>query len=161
MNTKKSLLLLVLFPTLFAVSLQGMVDPEALFAAAHEGNVETINALIVKGADVNAQDETDGRTALMGAARKGYVDAIKALIAKGADVNITNNIGRTVLMIAAGNGHVGAIEALIAKGADVKAKDNRGWTALKHAAQYNEEAEEEEAEAKIPQEVLERLKPKS
>src|SRR3972149_4153974 len=76
MNTKKSLLLLVLFPTLFAVSLQGMVDPEALFAAAHEGNVETINALIVKGADVNAQDETDGRTALMGAARKGYVDAI-------------------------------------------------------------------------------------
>lgn len=40
------------------------------------------------GADVNAQDTLDGRTALMGAAHKGRDDVIELLVQYGADLGI-------------------------------------------------------------------------
>jgi hypothetical protein len=40
------------------------------------------------GADVNAQDTLDGRTALMGAAHKGRNDIIQLLVEHGADLSL-------------------------------------------------------------------------
>jgi hypothetical protein len=44
--------------------------------------------LLELGADVNAQDTLDGRTALMGAAHKGRNDVIELLVQHGADLAI-------------------------------------------------------------------------
>ena len=51
-----------------------------------EANLETVRLLLDLGADMNAQDNLDGRTALMGAAHKGRNDVIKLLVDRGADL---------------------------------------------------------------------------
>jgi ankyrin repeat protein len=57
-----------------------------------QANLEVVKLLIERGADVNAQDTLDGRTALMGAAHKGRDDVIKVLVEHGADL-ATRDIG--------------------------------------------------------------------
>jgi uncharacterized protein len=49
---------------------------------------ETVKFLLDLGADVNAQDTLDGRTALMGAAHKGRNDVIQLLVDRGADLSL-------------------------------------------------------------------------
>jgi uncharacterized protein len=49
---------------------------------------ETVKFLLDHGADVNAQDTLDGRTALMGAAHKGRDDVIQLLVDHGADLSL-------------------------------------------------------------------------
>lgn len=48
---------------------------------------ETIRLLIARGADVNARDKGDGRTALMGAAHKGDENAVRMLVTAGAKLD--------------------------------------------------------------------------
>ncbi|HEX3326269.1 MAG TPA: ankyrin repeat domain-containing protein, partial [Actinomycetota bacterium] len=49
---------------------------------------ETVKFLLDQGADVNAQDTLDGRTALMGAAHKGRPDVVQLLVDRGADLGL-------------------------------------------------------------------------
>jgi hypothetical protein len=51
-----------------------------------------VKLLLDLGADVNAKDSDDGRTALMGAAHKGRTDVIRLLVERGADL-ATRDIG--------------------------------------------------------------------
>jgi ankyrin repeat protein len=53
-----------------------------------QATYDTVKMLLDLGADVNAQDTLDGRTALMGAAHKGRNDIIQLLVAHGADLAI-------------------------------------------------------------------------
>jgi ankyrin repeat protein len=54
--------------------------------------LDAVKLLLELGADVNAQDTLDGRTALMGAAHKGRNDVIQLLVEHGADLG-TRDIG--------------------------------------------------------------------
>lgn len=49
---------------------------------------ETVKFLLDHGADVNAQDLVDRRTALMGAAHKGRNDVVQLLVDHGADLSL-------------------------------------------------------------------------
>jgi uncharacterized protein len=51
-----------------------------------ETTFEAVKLLLELGANVNAQDILDGRTALMGAAHKGRSDVIELLVQHGADL---------------------------------------------------------------------------
>jgi ankyrin repeat protein len=51
-----------------------------------EQTLEAVKMLLDLKADVNAQDDLDGRTALMGAAHKGRNDVIQVLVAHGANL---------------------------------------------------------------------------
>jgi ankyrin repeat protein len=53
-----------------------------------EQTLETVKLLLDLGADVNAQDLLDGRTALMGAAHKGRNDVVELLVQHGADLSL-------------------------------------------------------------------------
>jgi peptidoglycan/LPS O-acetylase OafA/YrhL len=66
----------------------------ALSIAAYHGNVETTEALIARGADVNARNR-DGSTALHVAAMWGKAKTADVLIENGADVNAKNRLGET------------------------------------------------------------------
>ncbi len=78
---------------------------EDLISAATRGDAVAVEALLAKGADVNAKDN-NGWSALMMAStggnipafRAGCLDAVRALLAKGADVNAKDNGGATALM---------------------------------------------------------------
>jgi ankyrin repeat protein len=53
-----------------------------------EQTLEAVKMILELGADVNAQDTLDGRTALMGAAHKGRNDVVLLLVDHGADLNL-------------------------------------------------------------------------
>jgi ankyrin repeat protein len=132
----------------------------AVNAAVFSHDNTPVEALIAKGADVNAKNKF-GMAPLSLAAMEGSSSLVKLLIAKGADVNVREQNGETPLfhfvefysadftamMISMGADvnakedeygttpmfHVGnkaVIELLIAKGADVNARDKSGETPL-------------------------------
>lgn len=63
------------------------------------GDVEMIELLLAKGADINLKS-CGGVTALMIAASDGSPEVVKMLIAKGADVNAKTDHGETALSMA-------------------------------------------------------------
>ena len=71
----------------------------ALLLASLNRRLDVLQALLARGADVNAKDNGSGLTALMSASAKGYLDVVQTLIAKGADVNAKDNSGLTALMV--------------------------------------------------------------
>ncbi|MCI5146631.1 MAG: ankyrin repeat domain-containing protein, partial [Candidatus Electrothrix sp. AR3] len=95
----------------------------------HAGNTAAVQALVEKGADLNAQNSY-GDTPLMIAARYGYIDIIQVLLNKGADVDTKNKSDWTALMLAARYNHADIVQALLDKGADIDLKNKDGWTAL-------------------------------
>lgn len=56
------------------------------FEWSREQTLAVMKLLIELGADVNAQDTSDYRTALMGAAHKGHTEGVELLVENGADL---------------------------------------------------------------------------
>ena len=93
-----------------------------------------VELLIIKGANVNAQNES-GKTALMLAAFAGKLNLIKELRNNGASYDITDKSGCGVLHYAVDGANLDAIQWLLMDGADVNAVDSvSGWTPLLRTA---------------------------
>lgn len=109
-------------------------DDSPLFEAVKKGDLAEVEALLAKGADVNARDEI-GRTPLHMAVMRGSKDIVQLLLAKGANVNTKSTAGFTALHLA--SLHRGVAELLLKMGADVNAKADgaNGITPLHMAAQ--------------------------
>jgi ankyrin repeat protein len=104
-------------------------DQRALLeAAAGNGDLATLQALLAAGASANMQDL--GR-ALVVAGERGDPAMLKALLDAGAAK--TQDLG-PALVAAAGSGKVEALHLLIAYGAAMSARDHRGHTVLMAAA---------------------------
>ncbi|WP_341810741.1 ankyrin repeat domain-containing protein [Wolbachia endosymbiont (group A) of Campoletis raptor] len=102
----------------------------SLHLAAKLGNLEAVQDLLGKGANVNAQNDT-GKTPLHWAAREGHKQVVQALLDKGANVNATDQDGKTPLHWAAVKGHEEVVEALLGKhGIDVNLADKNKDTPL-------------------------------
>jgi ankyrin repeat protein len=87
-----------------------------LRAAAENGHVAAIAALLKAGARVDGADSY-GRTPLMFAAACGHTAAVDALVAAGADVHHADNGGNTALHRASANGRLDAARVLLEAGA--------------------------------------------
>lgn len=59
---------------------------QPIHLAAQAGNLEAVTALLDKGADVNVQDLTHGRSPLVFAVSQNRLEVMAALLARGADV---------------------------------------------------------------------------
>ena len=105
-----------------------------LMIAATAGEIDTVRALIAKGANVNAKNAF-GSTALMGAAAGDHREVVQLLVENGASVNSTNRNGSTALMFAARNGYIEVVDFLASKGATLNTPDALGQTPLMYAVQ--------------------------
>ena len=111
-----------------------------LHVAVMEGNLEIIELLLAKGADVDARD-LNARSPLHYAIIYGKeADIVKVLLEKGADVNAKDNrFGMTPLHDAAVdrlNFKPDVVKLLIDYGANVDSGKNEAWTPL-HWASIN------------------------
>ncbi|MEW6542805.1 MAG: ankyrin repeat domain-containing protein [Nitrospirota bacterium] len=88
-----------------------LVGTRALTLAAAHGHLDTVRALLDKGADVNASDLT-GWTPLHAAAYKGDPEVIQLLVEKGALVSASNWYTPTPLAVAESLEHGPAVETL-------------------------------------------------
>lgn len=108
----------------------------AFLFACENGNLDIVNYLFYKGADMNNKD-SDGFTGLMLASSTSKLDIVKFLIGeRNVNIDDFNNQGNTALMVAADNGATDIVQYLISNGADVNANMDRttGHTALMGAA---------------------------
>lgn len=91
-----------------------------LSVACASGYSELVNALILRGADVNKTDNAD-RTPLMYAAIGGHQDLVSLLLSHGAEINRRSKDGITALRYAASFGRPRTASLLISAGADRQA----------------------------------------
>ena len=119
-----------------ALLLSGSVAPESPVAdAAMRGETDAVQALLKKGADVNAA-QGDGMTALHWAAEHGSLDMAQMLIYAGGSVEaVTRIAGYTPLHLASKAGHASVIRVLIDAGSDpAQGTASAGATPLHFAA---------------------------
>jgi ankyrin repeat protein len=90
-----------------------------LMLAVESGNLETVEALLDAGADIDARNE-NGETSLHKAARRDQVEIFRALISRGASVDYRSYIGDNPLTASSGvRGARGVELARLAIGAGV------------------------------------------
>jgi ankyrin repeat protein len=90
-----------------------------LAAAARDGNVTAIAAMVKNGHDPNGVDPgLNHWTPLLHAIHKGQAGSVRALLEAGADVNRAAPGGSTPLLMAVGNGQKAIVARLLDAGAD-------------------------------------------
>jgi ankyrin repeat protein len=107
----------------------------ALHLASNFGHLETVQVLLVAGADLAIPGD-DGHTALMDASFEGHLNVVRALVAAGAQITETCVYGETPLHEAAQGGQDAVLDYLIGMGHEVDPRDTRdlGATPLMLAA---------------------------
>lgn len=87
---------------------------EQLREAANEGNLTTVESLLIAGANIEAPDES-GNTPLMLAAYSGHEKVVQYLLDKRASVYAVDElVEKNALMWAINNGHVDVVRCLVA-----------------------------------------------
>ena len=117
MKTTSKLIIFIFTLCVLSASVYA-ADDSTLFKAIQKRDKAAVEALLAKGADVNAADK-DGRTPLHEAASYSNKGGAELLLAKSADVNAADKYGATPLHSAATKSFV---ELLLSKGADVNAR---------------------------------------
>jgi ankyrin repeat protein len=107
-----------------------------LMLAARSGNVETVKALLARGAKHDAR-ERHGQTALMWAAAEGNTAVVRTLLDAGGDIKATSDSGFTPFFLAVREGRLDTVRGFLAAGIDVNAtmQRTRGTSPLLLAVQ--------------------------
>jgi uncharacterized protein len=101
---------------------------------AKDVDAAQIQALLSRGADIDARDEA-GRTALLIATHGNRIEVARVLIEAGADVNAKDRINDSPYLYAGARGHLEILMMTLAHGADLKSTNRYGGTALLPAAE--------------------------
>jgi Ankyrin repeats (3 copies)/Ankyrin repeat len=120
----------------FLLAAPSALPEPALVAAARQGAIAEVRALVGRGVDVNAKDDK-GRSALVVAVAQGHLEVARVLIEAGADVDAATPSGWTALMEAASRGNARAAILLLDAGANPDARHRFAGTALDVAQQAN------------------------
>uniref|UniRef100_UPI003AAFE9B9 kinase D-interacting substrate of 220 kDa B isoform X2 n=1 Tax=Centroberyx gerrardi TaxID=166262 RepID=UPI003AAFE9B9 len=88
-----------------------------LMVAAEQGNLEIVQELIRRGANVNL-DDVDCWTALISAAKEGHIEVVRELLENNANLEHRDMGGWSALMWAAYKGRTAVAQMLLEKGAN-------------------------------------------
>ncbi|CAO2637256.1 2-5A-dependent ribonuclease [Lemmus lemmus] len=119
-------------------SSQRTIDEDSLLLikAVEKENVDRIQQLLDRGADVNVCEDIGGWTPLHNAVQLGRVDIVDLLLRHGADPHQRKKNGATPFIIAGIHGDVRLLQRFLSEGADVNECDCNGFTAFMEAAEY-------------------------
>jgi ankyrin repeat protein len=107
--------------------------------AARQGDIQTVQALLQQGLDVNGLG-LDGTPALHWAVRVDDQDLVNLLLRAGADVNAANRYGQAPLHVAVQQRHAGMMQLLLDAGANVEQADGSGEPPLLIATRLEDPA---------------------
>ena len=107
----------------------------ALHYASERGDLEVVEALLSKDAEIYVEDR-NRCTPLMLAAGRGHIDILLHLIDHGADFDVKDGHKRTALHYASKRGDLKVVEALLSKGAEIDVEDVDHCTPLILAVVY-------------------------
>jgi uncharacterized protein len=114
---------------------------EQLRAAAWDNDVRRARRLVVRGADVNAKDETE-QSAYLIATSEGYLDLLRLTVRSGASINDKDSWNGTGLIRAAERGHGLVVGALLQAGIDRDHVNRIGYQAVHEAVWLGEDTAE-------------------
>ncbi|XP_068694920.1 acyl-CoA-binding domain-containing protein 6-like [Montipora foliosa] len=100
-------------------------DKKSVFDWCKEGNVKKLDALLIRGDSVNAEDD-QGMTLLHWACDRGHEDVVRYLIKNKAKVNAQDADGQTPLHYAATCDFLSIVQELLKSGADCSIADIDG-----------------------------------
>ncbi len=107
------------------VNLINMYKP-ALISAVESNNIEIVEYLLNKGADVNIKVDNN----YSAISYPNNIEIVKILVSKGADVNFKNSYNSTPLMWATNKGDLAIVKYLINNGADINLQNDDGSKAI-------------------------------
>jgi uncharacterized protein len=93
-----------------------------LHHVARAGSVDSVNALILAGAKINARETWNGQSAIMWAAAEGHAQVVQALIDGGADIHARSNGTTTPFLFAVRKGDIATVQVFLKAGIDVNEK---------------------------------------
>ena len=105
---------------------------QQLIAAAWDNDLRRARALIARGADVNAKDNTV-QSAYLVATSEGYLELLNLTLEHRADVDSKDSFNGTGLIRAADRGHADIAGRLVQAKIKIDHINNLGWTALHEA----------------------------
>ncbi|KAG8178987.1 hypothetical protein JTE90_012500 [Oedothorax gibbosus] len=109
----------------------------ALFLAALDGQENIVNALLLKGADINSTNDNNA-TALHISANQGHNDVVKVLLKYNSKLyKRVNNEGLTPLHLAVISGHDKVVSTLLNAGANPCLADNYNQTSIELAVAHD------------------------
>lgn len=115
--------------------LKGQCAVDAVNWASRTGNVNALELLVFRGADIHGCDGL-GRTAIHFAAFNRSIACLSFLIKNGAVINSKLKDGRTALHLAASTGNIECLKMLISAGANIQAFDEDNQLPLDYAIQF-------------------------
>ncbi len=105
----------------------------ALFKAAKQGDLKTIEILIAAGVPVDDVRYKGDETPLIKASYYGKIEVVKYLLSKGANIKARDYRGNTALLNAAWAGNTNVVVLLLENGAEINERNNLNWNALMQA----------------------------
>lgn len=130
MNNKYTKILLICLGLLAVSNVQA--DRDSLHQAVLKQEVDTIESLLIEGADINKLGSLlyDHGAPIHVAVRASNPEIVTLLLERGAQVDIRDSSDHTPLHNAAWNGNLDMIKLLLDAGADINATTYSGSTPL-------------------------------
>ena len=139
-NGQKAVLKLLLDSDIVDTNSKDREGRTPLSWAAENGHEAVVKLLLIKGSNLEAEDD-GGQTPFLWAAEHGHEAVVKLLLNEGAKLDSEDHGGYTPLLWAAQNGHGAVVELLLDKGANLEFESyGSDRTALSWAAENGHEA---------------------
>ena len=131
---------ILVFSIILATSVCSAAIIDELTNAVKTKDIQKINELVSKGADINASDSY-GATPLIYAVAHGQIEIVKLLIDKGAKVNAEDSLGEKPLFEAVSSNSTEIAKLLIDKGANVNSRATNTSETVLDIAEFNKNSD--------------------